>query len=605
MDWLFRSMPKNEVERDVTQRSQFDTDEARIEATLIREAHQNSLDAKMKGSSSPVRTRISFFTPHGNEDYFESIFAPLKSHLQASKVDLTEIDFRKPTFVIIEDFGTTGLTGKWDAWDDAPFSDFWRREGRSHKSGSSNGRWGLGKLVFSSASRIRTFFGLTVRHDVPGESLLMGQAVLMTHEIGGNKFVPYGFFANEDKEQLQLPETDPAEIAKFRDAVGISRSDEPGFTVAIPFPIEQLSPKSLIEGVLKHYFFPILTGQLEVQVDGELINSTTFDSVAAKYMTNELRPELIAFIRKIDHAQKAEPDIILNSKWVTDIESAIGPEKLTELRHAFTKEDTLIHARVPISLRKIDGTAQETYFDLFLMKGAQGTKGESLYIRSTITVPNESRYFSAADTFAALIAKDEPIAGFLGDAENPAHTQWNGSAEKLKEQWKAGSTRLSEIRNSLRLFYKALGQLEEFTEQDALLDFFSIEDMEAGKKRKKAAVKPRVPEIPAAKKAYRIAARKGGFAIRPGGGLSPEELPVIVKVRVAYDVLSGNPLKRYDPLDFRLDQAPITIEPKGAEIATPAPNSLEIEITDVNFSVDVNGFDVNRDLLVDARKETK
>ena len=46
----------------------------------------------------------------------------------------------------------------------------------------------------------------------------MGQAVLMTHEIGSNKYVPYGFFANEDKEQLQLPETDAVEIAKFRNA---------------------------------------------------------------------------------------------------------------------------------------------------------------------------------------------------------------------------------------------------------------------------------------------------------------------------------------------------------------------------------------------------
>ncbi len=174
---------------------------------------------------------------------------------------------------------------------------------------------------------------------------------------------------------------------------------------------------------------------------------------------------------------------MLNSKWASDIESAIGQEKLAQLRQAFTNEDTLIHARAPISLRKIDGTLQETYFDLFLMKGTQGAKGESLYIRSTITVPNESRYFSAADTFAALIAKDEPIASFLGDAENPAHTQWNGSAEKLKEHWKAGSTRLSEIRNSLRLLYKALGQMEEFTEQDALLDFFSIEDLESGKKK--------------------------------------------------------------------------------------------------------------------------
>jgi hypothetical protein len=166
---------------------------------------------------------------------------------------------------------------------------------------------------------------------------------------------------------------------------------------------------------------------------------------------------------------------------------------------------------------------------------------------------------------------------------------------------------LSQIRGSLRALYKALGQLEEFTEPDALIDFFSVEDLEAGKKQapKKAAIKPQMPDLPAANKAYRIAAKKGGFAIRPGGGLTQDALPLIVKVKVAYDVLSGNPLKKYDPLDFRMDQAPITIAPKGASYTNPAPNALEIEITDLDFAVEVNGFDPNRDLLVDARKESK
>lgn len=108
-------MRKNEKERDVTQRSQFDTDDARIEATLVRESHQNSLDARAR-LGSPVRTKISFFMPTDSEDYFESLFLGLPPHLLASGIDLDEIDFRRPTFLLVEDFGTTGLIGKWDDW---------------------------------------------------------------------------------------------------------------------------------------------------------------------------------------------------------------------------------------------------------------------------------------------------------------------------------------------------------------------------------------------------------------------------------------------------------------------------------------------------------
>ena len=177
MKWLFRRIPADEVERDITQRGQFDTDDTRLQATLIRESHQNSLDARPEGSTGPVRTRIRFFEPTNDEQYFEELFAGLPGHLSASGIAIDGIDFKKPTFLLIEDFGTTGLTGEWNKKDKKAFSDFWRREGRSHKGGTSNGRWGLGKLVFSSASRIRTFFGLQLARQ-SGPPVANGEAVL-------------------------------------------------------------------------------------------------------------------------------------------------------------------------------------------------------------------------------------------------------------------------------------------------------------------------------------------------------------------------------------------------------------------------------------------
>lgn len=607
MDWLFRRMTKAEKERDVTQRSQFDTDDARIEATLVRESHQNSLDARPSGSAGLVRTRITWVTPPGgNEEYFKELFAGLAPHLAASGIDLAGIDFAKPTFLVIEDFGTTGLIGKWDDFDEMPFSDFWRREGRSHKGGTSNGRWGLGKLVFSAASRIRTFFGLTIRIDDPSQPLLMGEAVLKTHSHNEQKFDPYGSYARPGADEIRLPETSPEAIDKFRVASGITRTHEPGFSVAIPFPIEALQTQTIVEAVLRNYFFPILTAQLEVEVQGELINNDTFDAVAAKLKTNPLSPDLIKFIRSIDAKLKTTPDAVLDVQWTDAMERGLDAGTLKSLRDRFTSPGSLIHVRAPIVLRKKNNATRNTFFDLFLMKADEGISGESLYVRSAITVPNESRYFAANNVFGALLAKDDAIAEFLGDAENPAHTQWNGSAEKLRDNWKNGTTRLREIRNSVRALYKEIAQMEEYTEDNALIDFFSVDDLETGKKApKKAAVKPTVPQITGSKKAYTVASRKGGFAIRPGAGLTEEALPLVLKVRVAYDLLNGNPLKRFNPLDFHINEAPITITPRGATCTSNGPNALEVEITDLDFSVEVKGFDANRDLLVDARKERR
>src|SRR5258708_10974469 len=79
--------------------------------------------------------------------------------------------------LLVEDFNTRGLTGDPAALDNDNFHNFWRRHGRSGKGGKSAGRWGLGKLVFSTSSQIRSFFGFTVRTGDPSP-LLMGHAAL-------------------------------------------------------------------------------------------------------------------------------------------------------------------------------------------------------------------------------------------------------------------------------------------------------------------------------------------------------------------------------------------------------------------------------------------
>ena len=61
---------------------------------------------------------------------------------------------------------------------------FWRNVGRSGKVHDARGRWGLGKAVFSKASGINTYYGLTVR-DSDSKVLLMGESILRIHKVEG------------------------------------------------------------------------------------------------------------------------------------------------------------------------------------------------------------------------------------------------------------------------------------------------------------------------------------------------------------------------------------------------------------------------------------
>jgi hypothetical protein len=612
MQIMCRELHADEVEQEVTQRDQFNTDEVNLTATLIRESHQNSADARAKSNpAGPVMTRIRLVEPQAsNRGYFAALFAGLAPHIDASGIDTSELDLGMPRILLIEDFGTTGLTGDFLVKADrGPFNNFWRRVGRSDKGGAKGGRWGLGKLVFSSASQIHSFFGLTVREGETDKRWLMGQAVLATRKVDGKEFAPHVFFAEPGEGGLQLPCGNAAEVDAFAAATGITRGNEPGLSIAIPFVRSDITIKDLIPEVLKNYFFPILTGRLAVQIGDETINDATFDDVASRYSWQDTgsNAQLLDFIREIRATADIKPDVVLGLNWPTGIEASLPADVLEKLRQKITADNDMVHVRAPVTLRHKDKArgAMPTYVDLYLRRTSDQSRGGALYVRGEITVPDEARYFSPRQTLAALVAKDGPVVSFLGDAENPAHTRWNGNADKLRD-WLAPSSRLSEIRSSLGKLQNLLLQAVDTLEKDALRDIFDVEDQAAKKTDRPAPspdkIKPPVPPLPGTKSLFSIREQSGGFSVRSAAGLTEDRLPLTLNVSIAYDVQRGDPFAKFSPFDFDLNRSELALEADGASCAVTAPNQFTIECTGTKFTVSCSGLDPHRDVIVKAVK---
>lgn len=157
MKWHFSPLVSEYVETEVTQRDQFNNDDVDISETIIREAIQNSLDAAI---DDPCRVKVtvrwvdreSGLSP----DFFESLFDGQSCHAKSAGIDVASLDFDNPSALIIEDFGTRGLTGSVNEKDDENFSDFWRRHGKAHKSGKSRGGWGNSKIECSAVNGSQT-----------------------------------------------------------------------------------------------------------------------------------------------------------------------------------------------------------------------------------------------------------------------------------------------------------------------------------------------------------------------------------------------------------------------------------------------------------------
>ncbi len=186
-----------------------------------------------------------------------------------------------------------------------------------------------------------------------------------------------------------------------------------------------------------------------------------------------------------------------------------------------------------------------------------------------------------------MIANDEVISAFLGDAENPAHTKWTFNAEKLRKNYVAPESRLRVIKNAVINFYDLLIQAEEEVDERALSKYFFTSEPE---------------DTPAPKpKVARLVSIENGFSIRRAAGASEADYPVRFCVRAAYDTASGNPFKKYDPLDFsfsRKSELRVGATKDTVTLVRRSDNELEFDVSGEAFQVDVTGFDPNRDLLV-------
>ncbi len=616
MKWHFIPQLACYVETGVTQRDQFRNDEVELYDTIVREAVQNSLDATPNGETTKVVFRWVSFNDGLDPKYVKDLLENQLDHAKSSGIEVANIDFEQPAALIIEDYGTSGLTGSTDSKDEDNFSDFWRRHGKSHKTGTNRGRWGLGKLVYSSSSVVCAFFGVTIRNSDPNR-YLMGQTVLdlRTHE--GKEYPPHAYFSEmvgeEIHEKVPLPINDTDFIEYFSEQFGISRVDEPGLSIVIPFPDNTLQPEKMIEVAIVNYFYPIITEQLTLFFNDLEINKENIRKLAHEYAKSRIHDidPLFDFIEQTNRCIQNNDLLSLKPSWINDTKLAeddFDQDILENVRESFASKKT-VGVWLPLTIKtKPEKEIFDTGIYVFVQRPDDLSKGVDLYVRGGLTLPAESK-FGERKAFGAMIANDFAISAFLGDAENPAHTKWVFNAEKLRKNYVAPGDKLRAIKNAVINFYDLLVQAEEDEDEKALSKFFFTEEPEdPGPKNKKPRKTPK-PDIepPTAKpRVARLATIENGFSVRKGKNADDAAYPILFRVHAAYDTASGNPFKKYNPMDFDFmaNSGPdIALTKDSVSLKKKKANMLEFEVTDAAFQINVTGFDPNRDLLVKLQTE--
>jgi hypothetical protein len=570
---------------------------------LVREAIQNSLDARRGRSTVRVRFRLATGAAALNAEAADPYLRELEPHVALPASG-------SMPYLLVEDSGTRGLVG--DPGEDPELDEhggerndffyFWRNVGRSGKGELDRGRWGLGKAVFSVSSRIHTVFGLTRRAD-DGRLLLLGQCVLKTHVVDGRRYAPYGFFANSAADDFPHAVEDASATVRFAKDFVLQR-DEPGLSIVIPFFREDdLAFESLLASVIRQYFYPITRGDLIVTIEDD----QRTEKITAQTIEREATESGLARLCVLARWSMSLPQ----SEWIEIGEppagapkwnsASIPPLQVNALRVRFDQGERLaFRLRVPI--RRKRSRAALSHFDVVLEKDDALTRGAHHFIRRGITIP-DVRSPRDKPVRALLIADDEAISTFLGDAENPAHSDWSERNDRIRGLYENGASTLRYVKNAISQLASTLSGPPAGRAPDLLADIFSI------------AVAADDAAIAPGKTSTRLDHGESAGGDAGGGGRTATMriLPIAegftihgvqpstdaqYSAEVAYRTRSGDPFRKYSQFDFSIGRSGVKVDADGVKLGVARENRIAFQPLRSDFRLTVTGFDKRRDLVV-------
>jgi hypothetical protein len=621
--WRFLEVRPEGVSQDPTH-GEFFAPEEGLAGALVREALQNSLDARPSNSTSPAEVRFHF-----GEDSLESFgqssyFRELREHLRAAALDCPSLPEPVP-YLVVEDFGTRGLQGDpghtiRDEKDERgenrnDFFYFWRNIGRSRKEATDRGRWGLGKTVFPASSRINSFFGLTVRLS-DQRKLLMGQSVLKVHRVIAeginNIYEPYGFFGSfSENSNLALAIEHQDYLSEFSRRFSLSRSHQPGLSIVIPFPKADIHLIEIAEEVIRSYYTSILSGELRVIASNAdkryEIDRDSIVSIAAALPWEDLRGRAEEMVRLVEFADRALHVDTSSLVHLTEPHPSKAPESLkdrvpeshADALRAQYDDGELVGFRIPLLVKR-PSKVVESYFDAFIQRDPSLVSGSAEFVREGLSITQTGKS-PRQPARGLILVRDKQLSTLLGDAENPAHTKWQELSEKIKEPaYIHGRGTVRVVNNGIQQLVEYLAFRVEQRDRTLLSDIFFLPEDDSderkadGTKPGPVGESPDPVELPEPKpRPFILEQISGGFKLAGNPAAGPVE---ILTIEVAYAIRNGNPFKRYRTFDFDLRE--INMSGQGLQVLVRAGNQFSARVVEPDFALHAVGFDTKRDLEV-------
>jgi hypothetical protein len=442
----------------------------------------------------------------------------------------------------------------------------------------------------------------------------MGQSISKVHRDPNDEnaeLEPDGWMAVDDPA-IWLPHSDSDRISAVKSDWNLSRTIEAGLSVVMPYCGEDIRLHELLISVLSEYSSPILDGSLEVNVESgagetELLNATTILGVLARLVAinpkfDELR-NLVQRMAKVIAVTDSDVIMLKNVRGNPNWSRESLPDDLQEKFNTSLDTKGYVVIRVPVEIRlKSPSRAEsQSHFDVGFFTDSESKR--AVFIREGIRI---SAVGSKSAPFTGLqplvLIPTGALGTLLGDAEGPAHLNWDSRRETFAGHYEHGAAWIDFVRQAPRRLIEFTRGMDRDPDYEIGAGWFPEPGDSGQRRRKKGRTAEPGPAPPQTNPMVLLSKIGGGFSAR----LNPNHPDVtkvsIVKLVMAYDRRTGNPFSLWSSADFTL--ADLTLAFQGCDVeeslTVRSKNRITFRIRSADFRVSITGFDSNRDVIARA-----
>ncbi len=573
----------------------FDRTDYPYPETFVREAIQNSLDARLD-QAKPVRVNFSFHSDGigPRRPFLEQVI----EHRKKAGLDVPpEWGNGNVRWLLVEDFNSKGLRGALNSRV-SDFWNYWLNFGLSNKDGAGRGGRGIGRVTFLIASRLQSVIGYTRRAD-DGSLAICGMAVLRVQMDGQDLKSTHAYLAHSEAGNIYELHNSADFASRLRssfDFAGYDGEHQSGLGLAILYPHPELQPDGILAAAIENFAPAIMIGTLVLGVGDRVLDALTIKDVAldvAGHLNDEaIKADVIRYLDVVRRAQ-TEPRphrIRLPTAQKSDLELLRQTPAILALQKKMAAgEDVALEITFPLSR---NGVVQDVSIRVVVGTRPAGKKPIDRLFREGMSLP-DVKAKNPGELDLVMLVEDGELATYLNFCEGKAHLDLLGSKDvklKLKKQGFDGlwvKHLVKNLSSEIRLLLTP-----EITAPDANVfdSYFSKPSDLPGKKKQPNKPDEPPPPLPPPKPPV-LSVETLDDGLRITGNPDFNDWPINVTITLAY--ADGSRRPSWSPFDFKLED--LHIDHANCRLETDK-NRVKALDCGPELEIRITGFDRNREL---------